>query len=176
MTHEENVRYLFDIQKDDTSFLCVTLFDPCFDYIEDKLEKLYQKSIALTDQQDCCLYVCFGGMTFIRDASKVSIDPVYGVLRHYLDPSLNEESKDLVSFFKKAKEDARFIQMWLSTFMPLNGRYDDECMSHIPPALRKIADFRWPVDIPYSVPEGKQMTWLKAESIINYYSGLKLLL
>lgn len=176
MTHEENVRYLFDIQKDDTSFLCVTLFDPCFDYIEDKLEKLYQKSIALTDQQDCCLYVCFGGMTFIRDASKVNIDPVYGVLRHYLDPSLNEESKDLVSFFKKAKEDARFIQMWLSTFMPLDGHYGKECVSQIPPALLKIANFHVTDDVVYTVPKGKEGTWHKAEELINYYSGLKLLL
>ena len=165
---------LFGINQNKTTELTTVLFEPCFDYLCNQAEDLYQKTITLEGKPDN-FYGIYIGNTFFYRPNKKIVD-----LKTYqkwirINESLQEEGQNLENFLLNVRSDVRFIQMWLSLVVdkldPISTR------AKIPTALAKIHPYYKNVEFSEMiVPKGKEQLWKKAEEKISFYLGLKLIL
>lgn len=166
---------MFNIQKDKTTDITIELFKICEIYVSNQVEQLYQKTISLKNLPDEFSSLIIGGYRYYRPEDKI---PDRNILRKIqylsLDPSLQEEGNQLNAFVDQAKKDARFLQMWLSIAIDKNNLMKTKMM--LPPALARLIESVRDIEVNYCIPEGKEELWHRAEELINFYLGLKLVL
>ena len=166
------MNYLFSINNDFSLPRVETIFEPCYEYICKIGEELYQKNIRALKLQDEYYSFSLITRTFIRKPSpKYSHNPYKYCPIH---ESLYEEANKLEKLLDKTNRDIRQIQMWFSLSRSEATKEQLPVTFYWPHTLKTALHIE--VDEPYIIPEGKEETWKKVESLINYYLGLKLLL
>ena len=163
---------LFGINQNKTTELTLELFTPCYGYLCKQIEPLYQKTIEIQRKEDEYEGLWIEHQMFYREEEKFP-EHIKGYL--HIDESLEQEGYKLHDFLMKVRKDVRFIQMWLSLVVdPLNPTSTKEklplLLANTNPKYKKST-----TDV-YSIPPGKEVTWKKAEELIEFYLGLKLIL
>lgn len=166
------MNYLFSINNDFSLPRVETIFEPCYEHINKIGEELYQKNIKALNLQD--EYASFSLITriFIRKSADIRAHKAYKLCP--VHESLYEEADKLEKLLDKTDRDIRQIQMWFSLSRSEATKEQLPVTFYWPHTLKTALHIE--VDEPYIIPEGKEETWKKVESLINYYLGLKLLL
>ena len=163
---------MFNIQSNKTLDITLELFKACETYVTDQVESLYQKTLKLKKLEDAYSSILINGIRYYRSQERIP-----RILNRVpcltIDPSLMEDGYKLESFVKQAKQDARFIQMWLASVIDVDN--PQVTKSLMPPALARITEYAT-CNAEYRIPKDKEELWHQAEEKINFYLGLKLVL
>lgn len=164
---------LFKIQCDKTEPLISEIFYPFYEIFQNQVEELYKENIKVLKLDDDYRGFYFNGDTLYRDSIKINyFYHLNGAI--HLDKSLIPKGNELLDLRDKVRRDIRFLQMWLSTFY--NDKEPEETMRYLPSILNNFGQFREVDTKSKIIPEGKESLWKKAEEIISYYVGLRLIL
>ena len=165
---------LFGINQNKTAELTTLLFTPCFDYLCNRTEDLYQKTLQLKGKSDEFYGMYIGNIFYYRPESKI-LEGVNHKKWISIDESLIKEGFELEDFLLNVRNDVRFIQMWLSlvidTTDPIATRAKLPTILANQHSFYKNVEFNSP-----DIPKGREHLWKKAEETISFYLGLKLIL
>lgn len=165
---------LFGINQNKTAELTTLLFEPCYNYICNQTENLYQQTIKLQGKPDEYYGLYIGNVFFFRPTKKIEEHNTHKKWIR-IDETLVTNGQYIEDFLNKVKQDVRFIQMWLSLVIdvvdPITTR------SKLPTTLAKLHPLYKNVAFTeLSVPPGKELLWKQAEDKISFYLGLRLVL
>ena len=166
--------HLFGINQNKTTDLTLLLFTPCYNFICKQVEELYQETIKQQRKEDKYNGMYIGITYFYRPEDKQTTEVAKSSWIR-IDDSLVKKGENLEAFLNKVRKDVRFIQMWLSLIVdptsPVNTRAKLPNILATQHPLYKTVEFSESI-----IPPGKEAVWNKAEELIKYYLGLKLLL
>ena len=163
---------LFKIQCDKTEPLISEIFHPFYEIFQKQVEELYKENIKVLKIEDIYRGFNFDGNTFYRDIENTKYLYLKGTTS--IDKSLINKAIALLELRDNVRKDIRFLQMWMSTFY--NSYDPEETKRYLPSILNNFYPFSDVCTKSKIIPEGKESLWKKAEEIISYYIGLRLIL
>ena len=161
----------FGINEDGPAFGAVNyIFNTATTYCAEQIEQIYQDRIQKMEGTDTNhLGVVLHGKKIYRPFNMLTSMVSNGQML-FITETTEEEDK-AYKFREKVCKDIKFVQQWFSILVNL----DEDSGKYIPPALMK--NYYEPAQsYTYTYPPGKESLWRKAEEIINYYLGLRLVL
>lgn len=165
---------LFGINQNKTAELTTLLFEPCYKYMCNQVENLYQQTLKLQNKKDVYYGLYIGNVFFYRPEEKIAEHDTHQKWIR-IDESLNANGQGIEDFLYKVRKDVRFIQMWLS--LVINVIDPVTTRSKLPTTLANLHPLYKNTDFTeLSVPPGKELLWKQAEEKISFYLGLKLVL
>lgn len=175
----EYFRLAFHSQADKTELLTYSLVNSVALYTSLLVEEYCQKVIKSQNLDDDFFAFFFNGEVYYRSEEALLTRQKMKALR----PPINEESMNIFNMVDKLQEDIRFFQQWLSIVLCNSKAISDISLgtfNKFPPVIKDLV-FKI-FDVPpeylrlykYEVPKGKENLWIKAEKLIKYYLGFKL--